>query len=205
MLVRYATALAMGVLVTFSLFMLMQELVRNDEIDLPDPTAPRNINVVQDIKENPPQRRERKVEKPPEVEIIEPEIEVPKITNVKPDALSLAPPPPASTGRESLGNINLGAGADGDYLPLAIQQPVYPTRALERGIEGFCTVRLTVLEDGSVDPNSIELVEEEPANMFFRASRKAAAKFKYKPRMVNGKGQRVEGVLYRFKFNLSNE
>lgn len=205
MIARYASAFAIGTIVTFSLFMFMQFLVKNDEISLPEKKELRRINVVQDIEENPPQRRERELEQPPEPEVIEPEIDMPDMANVKPNALALAPPPSNASSRNSLGTINLGAGADGDYLPLAIQQPVYPRRAQERGIEGFCTVRLTVLADGSVDADSIELVEEEPANMFFRASKRAAAKFKYKPRMVDGKGQKVEGVLYRFKFTLADD
>ncbi|WND02886.1 energy transducer TonB [Temperatibacter marinus] len=205
MIARYASSLIAAVAVTFGLFMLMQFLVADPDLDLKETKKRKSINVIQDIKDQPPQRKERVLEKPPEPEIIEPEIDIPKVANVKPTNISLAPPPSAATGRAGLGNINLGAGADGDYLPLAMQQPVYPNRALERGIEGYCVVRLTVNEDGTVDSNSIELVEEEPKNVFFRASRKAAAKFKYKPRVVNGKGQKVTGVIYKFSFNLAED
>lgn len=205
MITRYVSALIVATTVTFSLFMVMQSLVADPDLNLKESKKPRSLNVIQDIKDTPPQRKERVVEKPPEPEIIEPEIDIPKTANVAPSKINLAPPPAAATGRAGLGDINLGAGADGDFLPLAIQQPIYPNRAQERGIEGYCVVRLTVLEDGTVDPNSIELVEEEPKNMFFRASKKAAAKFKYKPRVVNGKGQKVTGVIYKFSFNLADD
>lgn len=205
MITRYVSALIVATTVTFSLFMVMQSLVADPDLNLKESKKPRSLNVIQDIKDTPPQRKERIVEKPPEPEIIEPEIDIPKTANVAPSKINLAPPPAAATGRAGLGDINLGAGADGDFLPLAIQQPIYPNRAQERGIEGYCVVRLTVLEDGTVDPNSIELVEEEPKNMFFRASKKAAAKFKYKPRVVNGKGQKVTGVIYKFSFNLADD
>lgn len=205
MITRYASSFILATTVTFSLFMLMQSLVADPDLNLGEAKERKSINVIQDIKDTPPQRKERVVEKPPEPEIIQPDLDVPKVANVAPSKINLAPPPATATGRAGMGDINLGAGADGDYLPLAMQNPVYPNRALERSIEGHCTVSLTVLEDGSVDPDSITLVDEEPKNMFFRASKKAASKFKYKPRVVNGKGQKVTGVIYRFKFNLADD
>ena len=205
MIARISTAIVAGGFITFALFMLMQSLVAmNDEVKLADENRFRFIDVIQDIDDQPPQRREREVEKPPEPETPPPEIETPVAQIDSPNKLNLAPAKLNAGAGNGMGDINLGAGADGDFLPLVVVQPQYPRRAQERGVEGTCTVSLTVLEDGTVDANSIILVAEDPKGYFFRASQKAAAKFKYKPRVVNGKPQSVTGVKYLFRFNLAD-
>jgi len=205
MIARLSTAIVAASGVTFALFMLMQGLVAmKDEVKLDEEKRFRFVDVIQDIQEQPPQRLERKVEKPPEPEAPPPEINTPVASLDGPSKLNLAPAKLNAGGRGAMGDINLGAGADGDFLPLVVVQPQYPRRAQERGVEGYCTVSLTVLEDGTVDPNSIALVEEDPKGYFFRASKKAASKFKYKPRVVNGKPQKVHNVKYKFSFNLAD-
>ncbi len=204
MIVRFATALAASSGVTFGLFLVMNFLVAGDgEVNLDDNQRARFVDVVQDIDEQPPQRMEREVEKPPEVEAPPPEIDTPQLDIKGPDKLNLSIGRANTGAGVDLGSIDLGPSSDGDYLPLVRVQPQYPRRAQERGIEGYAIVELTVAEDGTVPPESILVIEAEPKGYFERAAIKAAQKFKYKPKVVNGKGQKVTGVRYRFSFNLA--
>ena len=202
---RIAASILIAGGVTFGLFYVMQYLVSfNDEVVLDEDRSFRFVDVVEDIQETPPQIKERKVEKPPEVEAPPPEIETPDIEVEGPNNLNVGIGPANTGAGIELGGIDLGPSADGDYLPLVRVQPQYPRRAQERGVEGYVTVELTVNTDGTVPPDSIIIVEADPKGYFERAARKAAAKFKYKPKIVNGQPQQVNGVRYRFSFDLAD-
>lgn len=92
--------------------------------------------------------------------------------------------------------------ADGDYLPLVAIAPQYPTRAAQRGVTGWTLVSFTVDPIGDVIPDSISVVDAEPAVIFDRASIRAAAQFKFLPRMEAGEGVAVSGVQYVFRYQL---
>jgi protein TonB len=205
MITRVISSVLAASAVTFGLFFLMNSLVAfNEDVNLNEDKQLRFIDVVEDIDEQPPQRMERKVEKPPEVEAPPPEMETPQVEIDGPNKMNLSIGRANSGAGVDLGSIDLGPSQDGDYLPLVRVQPQYPRRAQERGIEGYVIVELTVAEDGTVPPDSIVIIEAEPQGYFERAASKAAEKFKYKPKVVNGKPQKVTGVKYRFSFDLAD-
>jgi protein TonB len=205
MITRVISSVLAASAVTFGLFFLMNSLVAfNEDVNLNEDKQLRFIDVVEDIDEQPPQRMERKVEKPPEVEAPPPEMETPQVEIEGPNKMNLSIGRANSGAGVDLGSIDLGPSQDGDYLPLVRVQPQYPRRAQERGIEGYVIVELTVAEDGTVPPDSIVIIEAEPQGYFERAASKAAEKFKYKPKVVNGKPQKVTGVKYRFSFDLAD-
>lgn len=205
MITRVISSVLAASAVTFGLFFLMNSLVAfNEDVNLNEDKQLRFVDVVEDIDEQPPQRMERKVEKPPEVEAPPPEMETPQVEIEGPNKINLSIGRANSGSGVDLGSIDLGPSQDGDYLPLVRVQPQYPRRAQERGIEGYVIVELTVAEDGTVPPDSIVIIEAEPQGYFERAAAKAAEKFKYKPKVVNGKPQKVTGVKYRFSFDLAD-
>lgn len=89
-----------------------------------------------------------------------------------------------------------------DYLPQVVVRPEYPTRAAQRGITGWTLVEFTVDGFGGVVPNSIQVIDAEPPNIFNRASIRAAMKFKFQPRLVDGEPIVVPGVQYLFNYKL---
>lgn len=202
---RIIPALLGSAAVTLGLFVIMETLVAFDgDVDLDGGPKKRFVDVIQDIEDTPPERMERKVEKPPEPEAPPPDVDTPQvqasdtIMNVGAGTQGFAPQ------TDTMG-INLGPSADGDMLPLVLAPAQFPRRAQERGVSGFCRVSLTVLEDGTVDPDSVIGVAEEPKGYFCRAAIRAAQKYKYKPRVVNGKAQKVTGVQYNVKFELADD
>jgi protein TonB len=100
-----------------------------------------------------------------------------------------------------IGGAQISA-TDGDYLPLVAIAPQYPTRAAQRGIQGWCLVSFTVDGQGNVIEDTITVVDAEPASIFDRSSIRAAARFKFQPRVVDGQGVEVPGVQYLFRYQL---
>lgn len=100
-------------------------------------------------------------------------------------------------------DLNIGSGlqaTDGEYLPIVKVAPQYPRRALSRGIEGYVVVEYTVTKQGTVkDPI---VIEAKPESIFNRAAIKSASRYKYKPRVVDGKPIEVPGVRTRITFQL---
>ena len=85
------------------------------------------------------------------------------------------------------------------YLPISKQAPDYPQRALDKGIEGDCTVEYAVTPQGKVD-NPKVVGNCHPA--FIRPSLVAAATFRYQPRMVDGQAVTVPGVRNTFHYKI---
>ena len=85
------------------------------------------------------------------------------------------------------------------YLPISKQAPDYPQRALDKGIEGDCTVEYSVTPQGKVD-NPKVVGNCHPA--FIRPSLVAAATFRYQPRMVDGQAVTVPGVRNTFHYKI---
>lgn len=92
---------------------------------------------------------------------------------------------------------------DGDANVIKQASPRYPRRASVRGIEGFVIVEFTVDVDGNVV--SPVVIEEKPSNTFNRSALSAIKKFKYKPKVVNGKAVAVNKMQKRFSFKLENK
>ncbi|TQV70191.1 TonB family protein [Exilibacterium tricleocarpae] len=108
--------------------------------------------------------------------------------------------PDASQLTAGLGGLAIGAG-EGEYLPLIKVAPVYPPKAMAKRLQGTCAVSYTVTKNGSV--RDVRVLEGEcEHDVFERPSIKAAEKFKYKPRIVNGEAVEVQGVLNRFTYEL---
>ena len=101
-------------------------------------------------------------------------------------------------------DIDLSAGlefgsSDGEYLPIVKVAPVYPVRALSRKVEGTCLVEYTVTPTGQT--KDIMVVESHcPEEMFRTPSVKAAQKFRYKPRVIDGVAIEVPGIQNMFHF-----
>jgi TonB family protein len=94
---------------------------------------------------------------------------------------------------------------DREMIPLNSIEPVYPTRAAARKIEGWVQVRFTVTAAGNVDEQSIEVVDAEPRGMFDTSAMRATAEFIFSPRVRDGVAVDVPNVQYVFRFRMTEE
>ena len=182
--------------VAIGLFYLMQALVDRDykqedtkarkiaDIVVPDKVIETNL------KEVKPEKVEDPEQPPPDLEPIDFD------TDIDMNVANTAP----STGINlKLSSSGMSSG-DGEYLPIVKVAPIYPRRAQTRGISGYCIVEYTVTKTGSIrDPQPVDC---QPSGIFERASVKAAEKFKYKPRVVDGEPIEVAGVQNKFTYEL---
>lgn len=89
--------------------------------------------------------------------------------------------------------------SDGDYLPIVKVAPSFPEFAAARGIEGYVVIEYTVTSMGSVRD---VVVVESSSNVFEAPAVEAAYRFKYKPRIIDGRAVPVRGVRTRVSFRL---
>ena len=199
--IRWAVSMVLAALITLALFYFMQYLIATGEnfdqratvVKIVDATMPEIVNEV--IEE---------IDKP---ELIE---EVDQDVPDTPDKQINLNDGPALNIDRGGANIETGldiggasiSATDGDYLPLVAIAPQYPTRAAQRGIQGWCLVSFTVNGLGNVEEDSIVVVDAEPASIFDRSSIRAAARFKFQPRVIDGEGVAVPDVQYLFRYQL---
>lgn len=105
-------------------------------------------------------------------------------------------------------NINVFGASDEkqdqEYLPITAIAPQYPTQAAEEGIEGWILLSFTVTEDGAVDASSMQVMDADPADVFDRSALRAAEKFLFQPRIIDGNAVEVPGVQYLFTYVLED-
>ena len=116
-----------------------------------------------------------------------------------PNAPSISVPPPSVSADTSIGGPGGMNIAEGDYLPIVRVAPVYPARALSRGLEGYVDLSFTVTPAGTVE-NPVVLFST--SSLFERAATRAVLKFKYKPRVVDGVPVAVPNVKTRISFQI---
>lgn len=201
-LVRIVIGLVVSLAVTLSLFWLMQYLIETADRTLNEDGAGNLVDFVRVKRDESIQRRQLKPKKPPPPDTPPPQPPTPQLDNLDANAEKIAiSEVPVETDIEMTGGFSLGVG-EGDYLPIVKVAPIYPNRALTRGIEGFCVVQYTVTKQGTTkDPVVIE--SQCSSSLFHRASVNAALKFKYKPRIMDGEAVEVPGVQNKFTYEIT--
>lgn len=178
--------------------MIMHSLIAVDFVN-PEVSNTKVAELVQPDEEIKLDKTTKKPEKVEEPEEPPPELEMAQISlDLDMDIANLAP---AANISIEISSSGMSTG-DGEYLPIVKVAPIYPRRAQTRGISGYCIVEYTVTKTGAIrDPVAVDC---DPSGVFERASVKAATKFKYKPRVVDGEPIEVAGVLNKFTYELEN-
>jgi len=200
--IRWFVSMILALLITLGLFFVMQALIATGA------QLEQRVNVVKIVDATMPEIEMevvREIEKPQPLE---------QLDNPPPDVpdrqLNMDSGPSLAIQRAAVQidtDLSIGGASisitDGEMLPLVNVTPTYPTRAASRGIEGWCQVSFTVTETGGV--RDVIVVDAEPAGIFDTSSIRAAEKFKFQPKVVDGKGVEVPNVQYVFRYQLEGE
>jgi len=197
---RLITGIVFGLAITMALFWAMPYMIENTEHGLDKAGSPNLVDFVRLRRNETIHRREIKPRKPPPPQSPPPLPSAPQFDSLNPNVETIAvSAAPAETDIQiSGGGFSFGVG-EGDYLPIVKVAPMYPQRALSRGIEGYCVVQYTVTRQGKIrDPFVVE--DQCTDQVFHRPSLQAALKFKYKPRVFDGQAVEVPGVQNKFTY-----
>lgn len=201
MIARYAISFSFAALITFGLFFGMQWLIATGDIELEDPGKRIRVEMGQVRAVEEVRQVERKPDVPDEVEAA-PDMSIDMsaaVDNVSGGGVEIG------AAAMEVAPISTGGGGfsatDGEYLPIVRVNPTYPTRAQENGVEGYVIVIFTVTAEGTT--SDVQVVESSHT-MFERNAVKAALKYKYKPRVVDGEPISVTDVRVRIEFQLAS-
>jgi protein TonB len=199
---RYIYAILLAFVITAGLFLGMRYLIVGGDNVLEDGPKGRVIDFVRLKKDESVQTKKRKPKKPAKPEDEPPPMEQPPLQSndlvADKSAMGFSAGISVDTGLS--GGLALESG-DGEYLPIVKVAPIYPRRALSRGIEGYVIVEFTVSKTGRVI-NPV-VIEAKPEGVFNQAAKDAAKKFKYKPRVIDGVAADVAGVQNKITFKMN--
>jgi periplasmic protein TonB len=197
MALRFSNSLLIALLVTGAMFWFMWVMISGGGHDVTiRPIAPINFTPLRHDTEVVPERikpKLPKIENPPEIPVIER------------GGVLLGENNPMSrnevdteVGREPI----VVSRGDQDVMPLVRINPEYPRRQLVQGIEGWVQVEFAITPAGSV--SGVKVVDSEPKGLFDDAATDAVLRWKYNPRVVDGRAVERRGVRVVLRFDLED-
>lgn len=201
---RITVSFVAGIFLALAMFWFMQWLVQPPAIIQNVSSSQVNVNFIRELRDSKSQLKNRE-DSPPEPPQQPPVPAAPQATeNTPPSPMGAAPLPGlpsalASFKGQAIGSLLGGYSAgDSDVMPLVQIEPVYPPQALARKIEGLVVLRMQINASGAVD--DIEVIKAEPKGVFEREAIRAAYRYKFKPKLVDGKAvPQVATLPFEFK------
>jgi len=185
---RYLSSVALSMLVTISLFLLKNYLITHGMEAITDEVAGDAIDFTRVDRDESINTKDRDLpDRPDKPDVPPPPPPMNLNTNTAPDSGGVSINAPALYNL-NLDRSGLNAPTDGDAIPLVRVPPQYPQRANSRGIEGWVQLEFTITESGAV--TDIVVVAAEPSGYFERAAERALSRWKYKPKIIDGRPAR---------------
>ncbi|NCP64326.1 MAG: energy transducer TonB [Paraglaciecola sp.] len=199
---RLIVSILVGAAIAFGLFVLMAKLIENSSRPA-DKAAPSPIiDIVMTPPDDSTQLRTRvppppppPPQQPPKIQPVEPDV-----AKANTDGLGFAMPS-IDVGGASVDIGGVGAmQRDGDATPIVRIEPKYPVQAARDGKEGWVRLSFTINEVGGVE--DVEVIDADPKRVFDREARRALEKWKYKPKIEDGKPIKQFNLTVQLDFKL---
>ena len=196
---RFVKPTAYALAFTFGLFWSMHLLIIGGRYVAEQGESLATVDFVRLKKESELETRERK--KPPKPE--PPKQPPPPDQQPTPFAMPKLNLPTTISGGPFLGSY-VGGDMSGysELIPLMRITPQYPRNAARDRIEGWVEFKITINPDGTV--KSATPIKSQPRGVFESAAMQAILKWKFKPKVVDGKGVEATGIQ-RLNFTLEAE
>jgi periplasmic protein TonB len=199
---RFIISLVLGAAIAFALFVLMAKLIANSSRPQEEIPPLVVIDVVMSTPDDSTQTRTRVPPPPPP-----PPTAPPKVPPVEPDTAEANTDgisfnmPAVDVGGASIDIGGVGAmQRDGEATPIVRIEPKYPVQAARDGKEGWVKLSFTINEIGGVD--DIEVIDADPKRVFDREAKRALSKWKYKPKIQDGKAEKQFNMKVQLDFKL---
>ncbi|WP_456406129.1 energy transducer TonB [Thiolapillus sp.] len=211
MLLRLPIAIVLAALVALALFFAMHFMISQGKGDINKSQSYSVVDFVRLKHESETRLKKRVIPKKPPLPKTPPpppELQVAQDDAVAMPNLQMDMPRLSTSGVAGgpfIGGVGRGAGVaqgDGDLIPLVKIAPRYPRKAALAGKEGWVKVQFTVTELGTV--KDVRVLDSKPKRLFDRAAKKAILKWKFKPRVVDGKPVPRQAVQV-IEFKLAKE
>ncbi|MFT2091333.1 energy transducer TonB [Paraglaciecola sp. 2405UD69-4] len=198
---RLIVSILVGAAIAFGLFVLMAKLISNTSMPPQKQTDSPIIDIVMAAPDDATQLRQRvppppppPPKQPPKIEPVEPDV-----ADVSTDGLGFSMPS-VDVGGASVNIGGVGAMRDGEATPIVRIEPKYPVQAARDGKEGWVKLSFTINEVGGVE--DVKVIEADPKRVFDREARRALSKWKYKPKIEDGKPMKQFGLTVQLDFKL---
>ncbi|WJG08346.1 energy transducer TonB [Aliiglaciecola sp. LCG003] len=199
---RVIISILIGAAIAFGLFVIMAKLVANTNAPQADVADTPVIDIVMNDPDETTQTRQRvppppppPPQQPPKIQPVEPDVE-----DANAEGVSFNMPAVdvggASIDIGGVGNMQ----RDGDATPIVRIEPKYPVQAARDGKEGWVILSFTINEVGGVD--DVEVIDADPKRIFDREAKRALKKWKYKPKIVDGKPEKQFNMKVQLDFKL---
>lgn len=200
---RAGIALPVSLVVTLFLFWLMPFLLSTGNSALQEETSSASIEFTRVQRDEQVKTKERqKPDRPDKIEAPPPPPS--SAATASPDAASMIGMTAPNMGRDlNLGKNNLNAPSDGEAIPLVRVPPQYPERAASRGIEGWVQLAFTVNETGGCE--EIKVIAADPPEIFDKAAIRALERWRYKPKIDDGRPVKQYNQQVVITFDLENQ
>jgi protein TonB len=196
---KFNAVLIAAALITFLLFYFMQFLISTENTNFKPPSITRIMDASVPVFE---QELIVEIEKP---EVFEPPEEIPLEAPAKAlnPGISMNPGVDFQTFDTPIQTDGSSIPLSRHMVPLVRATAPYPTRALQRGVQGFVELSFTVNAQGRVvDP---VVLYAEPEGYFERAALNSIRKWQYSPAMDRGEPIAVHDIRQRIVFEIAED
>lgn len=202
-MLRLLMALPVALVMVSGLFTFMAWMVDNGHQAAPEEKQLLAFDMVMVEQEREAQRRQRTLPEKPDTPEPPPEA-MPAATQTA--AAVAAPAMPALALDTAVSGLAINVpqfsdfGANQQAMPLYRVEPRYPARAMKQGAEGFVVISFTISPQGR--PTDMKVTDAKPRRLFEKEAIRALRKWKYQPKVVDGKAVARVGQTVRLEFNL---